>query len=106
RKAVQSRPSFAREGLMDLPAPKTLVLPPPAPGLVPAAAPPSVTGLAVAVAPEEEAPPEDPGAAGAGVDRYHRSTGRVADRMFRLLTGSCAAVVAALILVAIVFLVH
>jgi phosphate transport system permease protein len=91
---------------MDLPAPKTLVLPPPAPGLVPAAAPPSVTGLTVAVAPEEEAPPEDPEAAGAGVDRYHRSTGRVADRMFRLLTGSCAAVVAALILVAIVFLVH
>jgi phosphate transport system permease protein len=40
------------------------------------------------------------------VDVYNRSTGRVADRIFRLLTGSCAAVVAALIVVAIVFVVH
>lgn len=40
------------------------------------------------------------------VDRYNRSTGRTADKFFRLVTGTCAATVAALILVAIVFLVH
>jgi phosphate transport system permease protein len=40
------------------------------------------------------------------VDPYHRSTGRTADRLFRLATGACAAAVAALILVAVVFMVH
>lgn len=38
-------------------------------------------------------------------DRYHRSTGRVADQLFRLGTGTCAAMVAALILVVILFMV-
>jgi phosphate transport system permease protein len=40
------------------------------------------------------------------VDRYHRSTGRTADRIFRLATGACALSVAALILVAVLYLVH
>ena len=40
------------------------------------------------------------------VDRFNRSTGRTADTLFRLATGACAAAVAALILVAIAFLVH
>lgn len=59
-----------------------------------------------AAGPAPEPAPVAPPAPRAFVDRFNRSTGRTADRIFRFTTGSCAAVVAALILVAVVFLVR
>ena len=91
---------------MDVPSPETLEPAPPdlasRPGLGPAPEPaphrPRSAGAPAGGEQREEAAPV--------VDPYHRSTGRTADRLFRLATGACAAAVAALILVAVVFMVH
>ena len=63
---------------------------------------PRAVPLPVAEPLSQAAPQPDPDAL--PEDRYHRSTGRVADQLFRLATGTCAAMVAALILVVILFM--
>ena len=88
---------------MDAPASPTLESPP-APALAPRPLP---AGAGVRAPGKASVPARDvPMAAGPLVDRYHRTTGRAADRAFRLATGTCALSVAALILVAVAFLVH